>query len=153
MQEHKDIMSIPGIRKIGVVRASAISPMACQLGDVGIKPVLLDLPEMVNFFGKASLGYVSEKLKVKTTLTFNTLDDITSRDMAFVVEDLNRQRFLIGCREDPQVVLKYESDTGDSPSGAVTRKYTVTWPCRPIPVIVWMPEDDNLPLRGKDALQ
>lgn len=121
-------LSLPGIRKIGYLECDKLAPQLMMKSLVGVPiAILTDLVNIV-FSGEATCEAVSDNdnngRSEKTTLKFSTLQQIPdNRPLAFVVQCVNGNNYLIGTYERPYPIIKITTDTGSA--GGNISSYTV----------------------------
>lgn len=139
---------MPGIRRIAIVDPTDLPPFIRQMDLSGIMPVIAAPVRDIDFFGDAELSLsIDKEGKTITSLSFFSSDAVPFYDVAFVVEDQMKQRRVVGALEPPFPVVKVEKTTAPAPGQRRRTQYSVTWAGRPPEVVVWLDDDDNLPLR------
>ena len=126
----KDNFLISGLRRIAYVRSS-------------------DLPRHIRrIFGDSKLEFSRSKDgKETSTLTFSSSDDIPLHDIAFIAQDRSGHRRIVGALEAPFPMVAVSESTGGSAADRRATTYTVTWAGRPAHVVIWMDDDNRLPIR------
>lgn len=127
--------SLPGIRRIAYTDCELL-PTDITLRALSSTPIRLVCPlTEIKFTGRAlceSETTPDNNSQIeKTTLTFDTLDTIpTDRHLAFFVETVNSERFIIGTKEQPFPTIKISTTTGTPSGDPSIRKYEVTFTAR-----------------------
>lgn len=109
--------SLPGIFKIGFLECEKLSPQLA-LKSMADLPVAI-LTDVVNviFYGTPTCDAISDGdnngRSEKTTLKFLTSQTIpTDTHIAFVIQCINGQNYIIGAKEAPFPIVKIETSTG-----------------------------------------
>lgn len=124
--------SLPGILSIAYVSNEMIQ-RHCDLKCLASIPVqVFTTPTEVQLKGPATCEAVSRydnNGRVETTtLRFRSLDALpTAHPLAFIVSDVNRQRYLIGLNEAPYPVIKSTQTTGTPGGDPAVITYEVTF--------------------------
>lgn len=119
---------MPGLRRIAYLKTADLPQNIRMMSDAKINPAVAAPATDINFFGSADLSYSKSKDGKKvSTLTFSSSDSIPLNDIAFIVENQSRQRFIIGALEAPFPKIELKSNTGGSPSDKRADVYSVTW--------------------------
>lgn len=113
--------SLPGIKKIGWLRADSLPPDLTYKSLAQPEVPLMANPQFIGFAGHPSVN-VETKLEngglyQEATLEFMSDCDIpTGSALAFVVVDANGDAFLLGSKEKPHAVVECTRNFG-APSG------------------------------------
>lgn len=110
-------LSLPGIRKIGYVNCSALSPELMMKSIAGAPIAILTDIKDVPFTGEPSCKAVDDNDNngrcEKSTLEFITTSKIpVSSPIAFIVQCVNGKQYIIGTAEAPFPIVKITNDTG-----------------------------------------
>lgn len=136
---------LPSLAKIAVLPASMLYPDCRSMSRAGISVPVLAVPELIPFFGRASLTSeesTSDPLKAKSTLTFNiSTDPDIHEPKAFIAEDHQGQRWLMGAFEPPFPEIRKNNTTGSSPTDTKQVTVTVSWTHPPVRCTVLLPGD------------
>lgn len=116
-------ISLPGIFKIGFLECSKLAPQLALKSIAGVPIAILTEITDVIFSGEATCEAVSENdnngKSEKTTLKFTTTQKIPDNSpLAFVVQCVNGQKFLVGAKERPYPIVKITTDTGTTSGNA-----------------------------------
>ena len=115
------VQILPGIMKIGWVNCDCL-PNNIPLSGVSRLPIsILSEINYLTFFGNPDCRCVTEKKNngwsQSATLKFLSCDDIPYEShIAFIVADVNNNWYIIGAKERPYPVVKFEKASG-APSG------------------------------------
>ena len=124
-------ISLPGIIKIGFLECSKLSPQLALKSIAGVPiAVLTDVTDVI-FIGEATCEAVSDNdnngRSEKTTLKFSTTQKIPEdRPLAFVVQCVNCQNFLVGAKERPYPIVKITNNTGSASGNASAFRVEIT---------------------------
>lgn len=123
------VTHLTGIKKIGFVDTRYLEPYIMFKAQAGIQVAVMTGAKEIKFFGlpeiQSDLKLVNFGTREATSIKFDSLDEIPlDKDIAFIVQDVNNDNFIIGTKENPAVVNRqYESS---DPNGKATYKYTIT---------------------------
>lgn len=117
-------ISLPGIFKIGFLECAKLAPQLALKSIAGVPIAILTEITDVIFSGESTCEAVSDNdnngKSEKTTLKFTTTQKIPDdRPLAFVVQCVNDQNFLVGAKERPYPIVKITNNTG-TVSGTVS---------------------------------
>lgn len=124
-------ISLPGIFKIGFLECSNLSPQLALKSIAGVPiAILTDITE-VFFSGKPTCEAVSDNDNngrcEKTTLKFVTTQIIPEdRPLAFVVQCVNGENYIVGAKERPFPIVKITNDTGTDSGNASSYSVEIT---------------------------
>lgn len=123
--------SLPGIRKIQIVRCDAL-PAGLMLHSICGCMVAIAAPSVtVDFVGRPILKWEGSKVngtrQEKSTLEFSTLHPLPEgENLAFVVTDAGGRQKLIGTREGRYPIISYSDSTGEPGGSPAVRTYKIT---------------------------
>lgn len=122
--------SLPNIVRISTVPCNELSPNITEKFMAGLPIAVFPLPTAIEHYGdakcEAEQEYVNGGYSEKTVLQFNSADDICQYPpLAFVVEDAQRNTFLIGTREAPHPMVEI-TQTIDKETNIKAYKVTFT---------------------------
>ena len=117
--------SYPGIKRIGYLPTSKLSPQLMLKSIAGMPIAVLSDITFVSFYGEpiceTSNSYKEGGRLEEVTLSFSTSVDIpTDVALAFVAETIAGKKFLIGTLEKPYPVVTITRTTGSSSKSATT---------------------------------
>ncbi|MDE6717872.1 MAG: hypothetical protein K2J70_06740 [Muribaculaceae bacterium] len=136
-------ISVSGLRRIIGFRADAIPPHARMMFQAGIPVPVVPVPYIIRFFGKAYLSVTSSGLEHEAKISFNTLSSLPPFINAFIVEDNNSKRFLIGTAEHPFPKIESVRSSGESVADFSGFSYNVSFKGPAIPCDCWLPSDSQ----------
>lgn len=143
-----DNLLIPGLTRIAYVKCSDLPRHIRRMAQAGIIPTVSVESVDIDFFGDSKLEFSRSKDgKETSTLTFSSSDDIPLHDIAFIAQDRSGHRRIVGALEAPFPMVAVSESTGGSAADRRATTYTVTWAGRPAPVVIWMDDDNRLPIR------
>lgn len=124
-------ISLPGIFKIGFLECSKLAPQLALKSIAGVPIAILTEITDVIFSGDATCEAVSDNdnngRSEKTTLKFTTTQKIPDNSpLAFVVECVNGQKFLVGAKECPYPIVKITNNTGTATGNASAYSVEIT---------------------------
>lgn len=124
-------ISLPGIFKIGFLECSKLAPQLALKSIAGVPIAILTEITDVIFSGDATCEAVSDNdnngRSEKTTLKFTTTQKIPDNSpLAFVVECVNGQKFLVGAKERPYPIVKITNNTGTATGNASAYSVEIT---------------------------
>ena len=140
-----DNLLIPGLTRIAYVKCSDLPRHIRRMAQAGMIPTVSVESVDIDFFGDSKLR--SKDGKETSTLTFSSSDDIPLHDIAFIAQDRSGHRRIVGALEAPFPMVAVSESTGGSAADRRATTYTVTWAGRPAPVVIWMDDDNRLPIR------
>ena len=102
--------SLPGIKAIAFLPCKLLPPNIVEKYRAGVPIGVFAYSKSIEHYGNASCEAESEYIGggyfEKTSLDFTTTDEIPqTRELAFVVTDVNNQSYVIGCKEAPYPVV------------------------------------------------
>lgn len=114
-------ISLPGIFKIGFLECSKLTPQLALKSIAGVPIAIFADIVNVNFSDEPTCEAVSDNdnngRSEKTTLKFTTTQQIpTAMPLAFVVQCVNGNNYLIGAKERPYPIVKITNDAGTASS-------------------------------------
>ncbi|MBD5258456.1 MAG: hypothetical protein K2L73_02180 [Muribaculaceae bacterium] len=124
-------LSLPGIKKIQVIRCNQLPP-GLMLHSICGCMVALSLPShSVAFNGRPLLTWegtmVNGGRQEKSTLEFTTAEPLPEgENLAFVVTGAGGKQYLIGTREGRFPIVAYSETTGSPNGDAAVRTYKIT---------------------------
>lgn len=123
--------SLPGIRKIQIVRCSDLSSGLMLHSICGCKVAIVASSEDVEFVGRPTLHWDGSKVngtrQEKSTLEFSTVHPLPEgENLAFVVTGAGGRQYLIGTREGKFPVINYTDSTGEPGGSPAVRTYKIT---------------------------
>lgn len=110
-------ISLPGIFKIGFLECSKLSPQLALKSIAGVPIAILTEITDVIFSGEPTCEAVRDsdnngRLE-KTSLKFTTTQKIPDdHPLAFVVQCVNGEKFIVGAKERPFPIIKITNNTG-----------------------------------------
>lgn len=121
----KASVSYPGIKRIGYLPTSMLSPQLMLKSIAGIPIAVFSDVTFISYHGEPiceiSNSYKGGGRLEEITLSFSTSVDIpTDVPLAFVVETINGKKYLIGAQEKPHPVISITTTTGSSSKSATT---------------------------------
>lgn len=140
--------TIPGLRTIAAIPSFAIQRKVLRT-QPNAKAIISAPAMIIQKFGEANITVEeAPQGQATTTLTFKTLRKISPNlPVAFIAEDNNGDRWLIGSYEPPLPRIETTADTGTTISGQRAIQYKIEWPFPPIPCTIWLPTDMRKPNR------
>ena len=127
--------SLPGILLVSYIDCASVPRDVPYRAAVGIKVELSQQPTDITLLGEA-VCEVEEQFDnnvqmEKAKLTFQTLDEVpTGQHLAFVIQTVDGQRYIIGSQERPYPTVKVTRSTGQPDGDASARKYEVSFTAR-----------------------
>lgn len=102
--------SLPGIKAIAFLPCKLLPPNIVEKYRAGVPIGVFAYSKSIEHYGNASCEAESEYIGggyfEKTSLDFTTTDEIPqTRELAFVVTDVNNHTYAIGCKEAPYPVV------------------------------------------------
>lgn len=124
-------ISLPGIFKIGFLECSKLAPQLALKSIAGVPIAILTEITDVIFWGEATCEAVSDNdnngKSEKTTLKFTTTQKIPDNcPLAFVIQCVNGQKFLVGAKERPYPIVKITNNTGTASGNASAYSVEIT---------------------------
>lgn len=139
----------PSLKTIAFLRCDDLRPDIRMLAAAGL-PVAVDAqPEVIRHFGKAGLSgsLTPSSLSGSSKLSFSSASAIIpGAPVAFIAEDHNGSRWLIGAFEPPFPEIEQKFLSGVSPKDQARIDFSVSWQFPPVKVAVWLPGDADLPV-------
>ena len=110
-------LSLPGIKKIGYIKADVLPRLLVKKALANIPIAILTGITYIDFTGEPSCKAVSNEENngrlEECTLSFSSTQNIpTDWHIAFVIQCVNGKNYLIGSRELPAPRVKISNDTG-----------------------------------------
>lgn len=123
--------SLPGIRKIQIVRCNDLAAGLMLHSICGCMAVIAAPSVAVEFVGRPTLKWDGSKVngtrQEKSTLEFSTVHQLPEgENLAFVVTGAGGRQYLIGTREANYPVINYSGSTGEPGGNAAVRTYKIT---------------------------
>ncbi len=123
--------SLPGIIAIAYLECDKLSYNIEERSLAGLRVGVYEPTTKVCFSGMPTCITESEYDKhsqsERTTLTFQTVDDIpVRRNLAFIVTDVQEQSYIIGHAEDPFPTIKRSRNLGTPAEEKAVYTYEVT---------------------------
>lgn len=125
------VKTIPGIRRIQMVRCAHLPHNTALTSAAGIEPVILAEASDVTFFSIPTLSVEGRMLggeRIETaTLQFTSADCLPEgENLAFVVTTASGTQHLVGAREPKYPVIEYDYNTGAPGRVSAVRSYKIT---------------------------
>lgn len=123
--------SLPGIRKIQIVRCNDLSSGLMLHSICGCIIAIAAPAVTVEFVGRPTLKWEGSKVngsrQEKSTLEFSTVHLLPEGEhLAFVVTGAGGKQYLIGTRESRFPVINYSDSTGEPGGSPAVRTYNIT---------------------------
>ena len=127
----KITVSLPGIKKIGILPANRLQRQIMYKFLAGIKVGIFADIKRIRFCGSPSCEAVSQYNNngriEHTSLKFSTTEKIpTGEHIAFVVTDCNGDSYVIGQREKPRPIIVQTKNTGNPNGNAAVTNVEVS---------------------------
>lgn len=124
-------ISLPGIFKIGFLECSKLAPQLALKSIAGVPIAILTEITDVIFSGEATCEAVNDNdnngRSEKTTLKFTTTQKIPEDlPLAFVVQCVNGQKYLVGAKERPYPIIKITNNSGPASGNASAFSVEIT---------------------------
>lgn len=124
--------SLPGIRRIAYADCSLLPPditlRALSGVPVGIFTTVTEICLQQKASCETEQQLDNNSMLEKATLVFFSLDVLpTHRHLAFIINTVNGDTFVIGTRERPYPTVKITSSTGTPDGDPSVRKYEVSF--------------------------
>ena len=134
-EEMSQCLSIPGIMNVYYLRSAYLSCDVTFRAEAGVPVKTQQQPIIVQLKGEAVCEVESQfdnnSQLEKAKLTFITLDDVPLYyHLAFVIQTVQGEYFVIGAREQPYPTVKVTRTTGSPDGDAAARKYEVSFTAR-----------------------
>lgn len=123
--------SLPGIRKIEIVRCSDLQAGVMLHSICGCAVAIAAPAERIEFCGVPTLTWEGSKVngtrQEKTKLEFSTIHHLPEGErLAFVVTSTDGRQYLIGSREGRYPKIEYSESTGEPGRTASVRTYKIS---------------------------
>lgn len=123
--------SIPGIRKIQIVRCSDLASGLMLHSICGCMVAIAAPSVSVEFVGRPILRWEGAKVngtrQEKSTLEFSTIQHLPEgENLAFVITGAGGRQVLVGTREGKYPIINYSDSTGEPGGNAAVRTYKIT---------------------------
>lgn len=123
--------SLPGIRKIQIVRSEHLVAGVMLHSICGCEVVITAPAVTIEFVGKSMLKWEGSKVngsrQEKSTLEFSTVHPLPENEnLAFVVTSVSGRQYLIGSHEGRHPVVSYSGTTGEPSGSAAVLAYKIT---------------------------
>jgi hypothetical protein len=124
--------SLPGIKRIAYIATDLLPDDITLKAIAGIPVNITGTATEIDVIGEANCETDSEpdnnSQLEKVDLKFNTLDDIpTDSPLAFIVETVSGNKYVIGTKERPYPIVKISTATGTPDGNPSVRKVEVTY--------------------------
>lgn len=126
---------LPGIKSISYVSCDSLPYHITTKAIVGMPIGIFDKGTTVHFVGLPKVdvdeSFDNNSQLQKATLQFNTTDEMpTNRHLAFLIETVNGERYVMGAREIPYPVVKIAFSTGKPSGESAAAEVEVTFVAR-----------------------
>lgn len=123
--------SLPGIRKIQIVRCSDLQAGVMLHSICGCVVAIAAPSEVIEFCGRPVLSWEGSKVngtrQEKSKLEFSTIHHLPEgENLAFVVTAADGRQFLVGSREGRFPKIEYSESTGEPGRSASVRTYKIS---------------------------
>lgn len=124
--------SLPGIKRIAYIATDLLPDDITLKAVAGVPVNITGTATEIDVIGEANCETDSEpdnnSQLEKVDLKFNTLDDLpTDSPLAFIVETVSGNKYVIGTKERPYPIIKISTSTGTTESNPSVRKVEVTY--------------------------
>lgn len=124
--------SLPGIKRIAYIATDLLPDDITLKAVAGVPVNITGTATEIDVIGEASCETDSQpdnnSQLEKVDLKFNTLDDIpTDSPLAFIVETVSGNKYVIGAKERPYPIVKISTATGTPDGSPSVTKHEISY--------------------------
>ena len=125
-------LSLPGITKAWYIQRDYLPDDVVYRSVAGIPVTLQEQPIIINLKGEAicevEQSFDNNSYIEKSKLTLYALDEVpTDQHLAFIIETVDGDKYVIGAKERPYPTVKITRSTGQPDGDPSVRKYEVSF--------------------------